>query len=431
MHIESRTVTFFPMLGLYLACSVVLLLTYTGQIGEANAYMGMQPWEMSVAGYVGFAVGLPVVAWVVSRTRGRPSDFFRLFYGTIAVNSFLVLHPVIGPLSAMEIFVGIIILFLPLLMIEMLDAVLPAIKIKGLVGSAWIEWLLVLILLLVVTSAAVRPPASAGFGLDLSYDRRLEGRDIYSAGSWLAYGLSMAMNGLAPYLAFRAGLRFRFHFFGLALAAVCFFYWLLGVKAPILYVLVALVMGILVRWGKLHNIGHYFLAAIVGLGLVVLFEWMLFDGYSLVADYFFRRLFAVQAEVQGYYLKFLMSDKAVAWSWLYGSVDPAFAATYYVGEHYFGNDQTNANTNAFFYQLAAKGFIGYSFALILVPLILVIFDRLYRSSRNPSYIFLGFLYGFLVVEQAYTVALVSSGVGALFLLTLLEVEFSAAKASTS
>lgn len=430
MSIESRTVTFFPMLGLYLACSVVLLLTYTGQIGEANAYMGMQPWDMSVAGYVGFAAGLPIVAWVASRTRGRPSDFFRLFYGTIAVTSFLVLHPVIGSLPATAIFAGLVLLFLPLLMIEVLDAIFPALKTKGLIGSAWLESLIVLALVVVVVSAAAHPPASAGFGLDASYERRLEGREIYRASSWLAYGVSMAMNGFAPYLAFRAGLRSRLYLFGFAVAAVCFFYWLLGVKAPLLYVLVALVIGIFVRKGELPRVGHYFVAAVVGFGLVVGVEWILFDGYSLVADYFFRRVFAVQAQVQGYYLKFLLDEKTVPWSWLYGSFDPDFAATYYIGGHYLGNEETNANTNAFFYQLAAKGFIGYIYALVLVPLILVIFDRLYRSSRNPSYIFLGFLYGLLVVEQAYTVALVSSGVGALFVLTSLETEFDPGKAVT-
>lgn len=430
MHYRTKYATYLPMLGLYLACSIVLLLTYIGQIGEANAYMGMKPWDMSVAGYVCFATGLAIVAWVASRSRGRPSDFFRIFYGTIAVTSFLVLHPINGPMPPPVIFAGIVILLLPLLMIEILDAILPTLKIKGLIASAWLEALVVLALLVLVVSAAANPPASAGFGIDFSYDRRLEGREIYAAGSWLAYGLSMAMNGLAPYLAFRAGLRSRLHLFGFAVAAVVFFYWLLGVKAPFLYVIASVAMGVVVRKGKLPSVSRYFLLAVLGLGVVVVVEWMLFDGYSLVADYFFRRLFIVQAEVQGYYLQFLFDEKAIPWSWLYGSFDRDFAATYYIGEHYFGNVETNANTNTFFDRLAAKGFIGYIGAVVLVPLILVIFDRLYRSSHNPSYIFLGFLYGLLVVEQAYTVALVSSGVAFLFLLTSLETKFDAGKAAS-
>ena len=431
MRIPSVGTAFFPCLALYLGCSAVLLLAYTGQIGEANAYMGMQPWDMSVAGYFGFAVGWPAVAWIVSRTQGRPSDFFRLFYGTIVATSFLVLHPVTGAFAATEIFTGVVLLFLPFVMMEVLDSVLPTIKIRGVVGSAWIELLIVLVLLLVVASAAARPPSSAGFGLDVSYDRRLEGRDIYGAGSLLAYGLSMAMNGLAPYLAFRAGLRSRFFIFGVALAAVGFFYWLLGVKAPLVFVIVAAALGIFVRKGNLSNVGRYFLAAVLGFGLVMLVEWLFFDGYSLIADFFFRRVFAVQAEIQGYYLKFLLNEKTVSWSWLYGSFDRSFAATFHIGEHFMGNEESNANTNAFFHQFAAKGFIGYIYTLVLVPFILVIFDRLYKSSRNPSYLFLGFLYGVLVIEQAYTVALVSSGVALLLVLTLLEAEFDAGKALTA
>lgn len=423
MRIKSRTVSFFPFLALHLACSVVLLVVYMGQIGEANAYVGMQPWDMSLAGYAGFLIGFPIVAWIVARTRGRPSDFFRLFYGTIVVNSFLVLHPVIGPLSAIEIFAGIAILLLPLLMIEVLDGILPAIRTRGVIGSVWIEWLLLLLLLSVVIAAAIRPPESAGFGLDVSYDRRLEGRDLYGAGSWLAYGLSMAMNGLAPYLAFRAGLRSRILLFVIALAAGCFFYWLLGVKAPFVFVVTAALMGLFVRKGHLASLSHYLLAAILGLGLVVVAEWLFFEGYSLIADYFFRRVFAVQAEIQGYYLKFLLNEKTVSWSWLYGSFDREFAASYYIGEHFMGNEASNANTNAFFHQFAARGLIGYIYALVFVPLMFVIFDRLHRSSRNPSYLFLGFLYGLLVLEQAYTVALLSSGIGILFVLTSLEAPF--------
>ena len=235
----------------------------------------------------------------------------------------------------------------------------------------------------------------------------------------MAYGLSMGMNGFAPYLAFRAGLRLNFIFLGLTLAAAVFFYWLLGVKAPILYVLAALVMGILVKRGN-NNFGKYFLTAIVALGLVVLFEWMFLDTYSFTADYFFRRLFADQAQVLGCYLKFVLEDKAVFWSSLYGFVDPTFEVTYYIGDRYFDNAQANVNVNAFFYQLASKGIFGYCYSVVLVPFFLVMLDRIYKSSCNPSYIFLGFLYGLLVVEQAFTVAMVSSGVGVLFFITLFE-----------
>jgi hypothetical protein len=412
------------MLGLYLACSFVMLFTYTGQIGEANAYMGMQPWDMPFAGYVVFAIGLPIMAWMAYRAHGRPADFFILFYGTITLTSFLVLHPITGPLTAGETGVGVVILLLPLLMVELFRVIIPAIRIKGLLPGKWVEYALVVALLSVIAMSAAHQPASAGFGLDVSYDRRLEGRDIFTAGSFLAYGLAMAMNGVSPYLGFRAGLYMRPLLLTGALAAVVFFYWLLGVKAPLLYVVAAFGLGVLVRRNLLSQVKYYFLGALLVLGLGVAIEWVMFDGYSAIADYFFRRLFTVQAEVQAYYVRFLMDGKSVPWSWLYGSFDPDFSAAYYVGEHYLGNPETNANTNTFLYELAAKGFLGYVFAIVFVPMLLVLFERLYQSSRNPSYLFLGFIYGLLVVEQAYTVALVSSGVGFLFVFTMLESGFA-------
>lgn len=419
-HLKLIKDRFFTTLVLYFLSSFILFYTYVGQLEEANSYMGMKPWSMSILGYIVFFIGLQFLALIVSRTSGNPSDFFKIFYGSITINSFLVLHSITGPLSAFELIFGVIILFLPIAVIYVMDAFLPLIRIKGRVKSEWIEFLLIILLLVVMVTSSLQPPMSAGFGLELSYDRRLEGREIYSAGSLLAYGLSMAMNGFAPYLAFRAGLRRRFLIFAVSFAASIYFYWLLGVKAPVLFVIAAFVMGFLVEQGKLKSFGDYFLIIITVLGLTVVLEWVLFDGYSLVADYFFRRLFAVQAEVLDYYLKFVLEEKPLIWSWLYGSMDPTFEVTYYIGELYFDNDQSNVNVNAFFLQLAAKGLIGYGSAMGFVSFVLILLDRLYKSSCNPSYIFLGFLYGLLIVEQAFTVAMVSSGVGVLFLMTIFE-----------
>ena len=420
MHIQSRALPFTRSLGLVALCAVVLLGTYEWQIGEANEYLGMQPWEMSLVGYLALLLGLPMVAWVISGSDGRPSDFFRLFYGAIVLTSFLVLHPVAGQLPESTVVLGLLVLFAPLLVLEFVGRAVPAIRIRGVFKASWIEFFVVTAVLLVVLLSATYPPASAGFGIADSYDRRLEGRDIYAAGTLLGYGLAMSMNGLAPYLGFVGGLRRRWGLLLIAVFSVVFFYWLLGVKAPGLYVIAAFVLGVMVRNGKIQEVPKLFLLAIAGLGMVVLFEWTFFDQYSVVADYFFRRLFAAQAEVQSYYLQFLSSVKPIPWSWAMGGSDDNFSPTYFIGEYYFDNPDSNVNTNAFLHALAAKGFAGYLWAIIVVALILVTFDRLYQIDRNPTYLFLGFLYGLLVVEQAYSVAFVSSGVGVLFLLALLE-----------
>ena len=365
-------------LGLITLCSVVLLGTYNWQIGEANEYLGMRPWVMSPVGYLALLFGLPTVAWVISGNAGRPSDFFRMFYGAIVLTSFLVLHPVAGYLPDSTVVIGLLVLFAPLLGLEFVGRALPAIRIRGVLKVSWIEFAVTIAVLLVVVLSATYPPASAGFGIEESYDRRLEGRDIYAAGSLLGYGLTMAMNGLAPYLGFVGGLRRRWGLLLIAVLSVVFFYWLLGVKAPGLYVIAAFVLGVMVRNGKIQEVPKLFLLAIAGLGMVVLFEWTFFDQYSVVADYFFRRLFAAQAEVQSYYLQFLSSVKPIPWSWTMGGSDDNFSPTYFIGEYYFDNPDSNVNTNAFLHALAAKGFAGYLWAIIVVALILVTFDRLYQ-----------------------------------------------------
>jgi hypothetical protein len=159
---------------------------------------------------------------------------------------------------------------------------------------------------------------------------------------------------------------------------------------------------------------------IIGLYFLVLIEWSLYDDYSIIADYGFRRLFSVQAQIQGYYLDFLMLNTQPFWSFLSGVHDQLFSAGYYIGFNYMGNQDSNANTNAFLHAFVANGILGYFVAIIFVSVFFVILDCLYRSTRNPTFILLGFIYGYLIIEQAFTTAMISSGVGLLFLLTFFE-----------
>ena len=78
------------------------------------------------------------------------------------------------------------------------------------------------------------------------------------------------------------------------------------------------------------------------------------------------------------------------------------------------------NTDAFLYALSASGLLGYLTAVLAVLLILALYDRLFSTSGNPVYLFLGFLFAVLLLEQAYSVALISSGVGLLTVLTAME-----------
>lgn len=411
---------FLSMLFLYVIYVFALVNTYDFQIADANAYAGMKPWEMTSAGWAVLAIALPLIALMASRIKGNPSDFFVLFYSAIPVISFLSLTSTSGKINNSILLPSLLIVIFPLLAIWVIQYLLPKLRWRGVVPSAIIERVFLGILFLVIMFSCVNAPASVGFDITALYDRRLEGRELYTAGSLIAYGLAMCMNGIAPYLAFRGAVNNRRLLTLTAFGSVVFFYWLLGVKAPIIYVLLSYLLGFLVKRRTVPNFVKYFLIGIIGLYFLVLFEWWFFDNYSLIADYGFRRLFPVQAEVQGFYLDFLMGDTPSNWNWLVGVPDQSFQVTYYIGEKYFGNSNGNVNTNAFLYAFAANGFLGYFFSILFVSTFLVGLDRLYRSTQNPTYLLIGFVYGILVNEQAFSTALLSSGVGLLFLLALLE-----------
>jgi hypothetical protein len=421
---------FLNMLFLYVIYARVMIHTYDFQLAEANAYAGMQPWEMTFAGWVILVITLPLMAFMATRVKGNPSDFFVIFYSSIPVISFFALTSTSGKIKDTILLPSLLIIVFPLLTIWVIQYLIPKITWRGFVPSKIIERALLGILFSVIMFSYISSPASAGFDIIASSDRRLEGRELYTAGSLIAYALGMCMNGLAPYLAFKGAINGRRLLFLTALCSVIFFYWLLGVKSPVMYVLMGYSMGLLAKRKNLHYLIKHFILIIIGLYFIVLVEWSLFDNYSVVADYGFRRLFPVQAQVQGYYLDVLMSDAPSAWSWLIGIPDKSFQATYFVGEKYFGNLDTNANTNAFLYAFAANGFLGYIFSILFVSSFLVGLDRLYRSTKNPTYLLIGFIYGALVTEQSFSTAMVSSGVGLLFLLTLLE-KYDAPIAATS
>ena len=397
-----------------------IIHTYDFQIAEANTYAGMQSWEMTIANWICLSIIVPTIAVVISRLKGNPSDFFLIFYSFIPVFSFYSLISTSGKISDDLLLSSFVIILFPLLALLVVKNFMPKIKWRGFISAKIIDQALLGILFLVVSYSYFNSPLSAGFDIDSSYERRLEGRDIYIAGSLIAYALAMCLNGLAPYLAFRSAFTRKNSLITISLCATIFFYWLLGVKAPFFYVTIAYVVGYLMRIKKIKYFSKYFILGIILLYIIVSIEWLFFDGYSLIADYGFRRLFPVQAEVQGFYLDFLLVNTPSFWNFLIGVSDQSFAATYYIGINYLGNPDSNVNTNAFLYAFMANGFLGYLFATLFISIFLVVLDRLYQSTKNPTYILIGFVYGYLLSEQAFTTAMVSSGVGLLFLLTLFE-----------
>lgn len=411
---------FLSYLLLYCLYVCTMIHTYTGQIMEENEYAGMHPWEMSGVGLFYLAVVVIFCALIASRHTGRPSDYFVFFYLSIPLLTFAALFSASGQLTESDIPLSLLILAFPVLPLLAARRFFPNIRFSGLFQSANVDRALIGLLVIIIGFSAASAPASAGFDILTSYDRRLEGRTIFAEGSLLAYAASICMNGVSPFVSFRGAINRKPFLASLSLISTVFYFWLVGVKAPFFYSVVAYCLGVLVLRGKLTILLKSFLIGTIIMYVVVLLEWLLNEGHSIVADYLFRRLFAVQAEVQGYYLAFLFDKKDINWHWFLGSYDTSFEVSYYVGWQYFGNTASNANTNAFLYAVTSNGVLGYIFAIAVVSIFLSAIDRLHKSSKNPSYIIIGLLYGVLLTEQAFSTALVSSGIATLVLIAMCE-----------
>ena len=159
---HPRRVSYRVLLALYGVNAAVLLAAQIGQIGEANEYMGMQPWHMDLAGYLLLLGGLPLLAWLNRRGAQGPSDFFRLFYCSIVLLSFLVLYPVAGPLPVLTLYLGAAALFAPMVALAWLGRAIPPLRVYGPIKPEWSSVLGIVLVVAVMLGVAVIAPDSAG-----------------------------------------------------------------------------------------------------------------------------------------------------------------------------------------------------------------------------------------------------------------------------
>jgi hypothetical protein len=418
--------------------SVILLVAYESVL--INSYIiyfnevipklaDIDSWIMSFQFLVLLTGFTLFFAWILSNAKWRPSDFFILFYGGITIFSFITLNPISGVSGEIDnkIFLSeFIILSLPLINLIFTRKImskiklLKYIKISQSISPNLINLIITALVILCILISFFHQPESIGFDFESSFKRRIEGREIYIAGSPFAYLMQMTTNGFLPYLAFKTGLHKKIINFIFIFFAALFFYWLVGLKAPILYVLATFVIGILIRNNKIKYMTVYFLSSVIFVWFVGLIEKAVTNQSLFINDFFFRRIFFDQAEVQGYYFDFLWNDIINNWDFLQGIRDPSINITYYIGEYYYNNQLSNVNTSAFLHAFVEKGATGLLISCLAVTSALVLLDTLWDKTKNPSYLFLGFLLGALLIEQSYTVIFISSGFLALLLITIFE-----------
>ncbi len=376
---------------------------------------GMNAWKMGPVGFLVLVACCLIVVPHLNKKYFLPSDFFLTFQFLVLVSPLAALYSASGYIDDSNLALTLLIASLPtfvMLIFRKIRLVVPKIPI---VESRVVVMALVLLIFVVIRWGYLNMPHSAGFSLSDSYSRRIEGRTLFVAGSLIAYLISMGTNLIAPFLSFWAGFRKNLVLLIVPFLTAIFFYWLLGIKATFLYGLAAYGLGWVVAHKKTTRIPILAMSVVFFLFGIFLIEWRI-NGYSYVADYFFRRVFSSNVQTQGYYFDMILNNPPEGWDFLFGLNKSDFSVTYFIGERYEGNSLGNANTNAFLVAFGQGGLAGYLGAVICIPAIFFFLDKLYLVDRNPVGLFVGFTFAVLILEQAYTTTLLSSGVGFMILL---------------
>ncbi len=393
------------------------LVIYVFQIADTNSYVGYQELVFDAQYVIRAAGSLVVLAALMPASIAKPSDFFCLFYGLFVVASYALFHAIGGEIYWLDYAAHFVILIFPLCIQRALGYVQVGFRVPGLLSARAVESLLLVLCVIGSLAMLIKRPDSAGFDLVTAYERRLEGRDIFAAGSLLGYLISMIANGFVPYLAFLGGNERRPLLLVSALVFVGALFYVLGLKAPFLYAGLAYLVGAGLRSSGGAGVYKVVLGSLWVLFVVFTVEVM-FDQISLVAELFFRRVFISPADVVNTYFDLMFGRNRGLWSAVSG-IDAPRGVTYLVGYLYSGNSEANANTSAFVYALCAGGVPGYLATVLLTVSVFSFFDSAFCGSGDHGFVFLGFEYALLLTEQGATTALVSSGIGVVGLLVLL------------
>lgn len=400
-----------------LIISIGILTAYALQLAETNEYMGYRVIPIGLGYVASLSLALGSSSFLMPTKIIKPSDFFSLIYGLFVLLPYSTLHPIRHEISFFDFSLYFYALATPLVVVKLVVLITPPIRFPAAIGQRVLVWLVLCFCLVGLALALSNAPSAAGFDFSTSYERRIEGRSIFSAGTPLAYINAAIVNGFAPFLAFFAAKRRSTHLLAISVICGLGYFYLLGLKAPILFIALAFIIGRLARTGKIHHFVTYMY--LLSLGAIALFiiEYLTF-GFSLTGDYLIRRAFSVPPYISSAYFEFMSSNSAIPWTSTDGT-DTTEPITFFIGEWFLGFPGLNANTNAFLYQLAAGGIPMYLLTTLLVASVFALLDSAYATKREPALLYLGFSYSILITEQAAITAIVSSGLGLLIALTVL------------
>lgn len=395
-----------------------LLMVYflaESQIIASNAYAGM------VGLSFGFEANIASLAFLVSmlflffNNDVSPQGIFVATTLLLSNIWFFVFYSVSGYGSAELLGIAAFILFFPLLLVTLSGRLLKINYIRGMPISGMIPVRveLVIVLLLTITSLVIYGKVGIGFSLEESYTRRASGRTLVTGFS--GYLFAICVNGLAPLLSFLAVYNRRFVFLLPAIVFSILGYGFTGVKAPLGYVGLMAMFAIFYNSGGRNIMVPLTISIFFTVGVAIL-EYFTFE-FSLIADFIIRRAFLLSSQLKMYYIDFL-STPTPDFDMLAG-FRRDYSVTYHIGDVYKGDIESNANTISFLTTLAQNGIFGYIFNVVFVAVFFGFLNSLYKKTQHKVWLAIAMLYSLIMLEQSFTIAFVTSGIGASVLLLLI------------
>lgn len=400
---------------LALLCVMALVL-YVGQFEDTNAYVGIYPMQAlsEVAYWLVLFAWLAMVASLFPMQVRYPSDVFLALYliGTCLWSG--AYWPATRLMSLPQSLLLALLLLLPAVLVKAAQLLVRTVPLRLpdlplALSQSQLTSVLGAFLMLAAVLGYGAAGADGGFDFEEAVVRRLAGRDSFAGQTVAAYMVQMSMNGVAPLLAYLGALRRSWAPVLLALAFAVFGFWLVATKAPLLFVILLATLGYLVRTGRVVHFARWLVLTLaVAMGVAILELWI-FD-LSLIAEFVIRRMILVSSTIQVYFFDALARDGLLTLLFNGLSIADYASPEYFIGDNYMGSEATNANTNAYLHQIANSGVFSYFAVAFGTALLTGAFDLRFDNGRHADGFGLAALLGFLLVEQAFTTALVSSGV---------------------
>ncbi|MDX4048464.1 O-antigen polymerase [Aliarcobacter skirrowii] len=408
----------FKSIFIFLFIFISILYLYTNQIQPDNEYVGMKSIVYNFRFFTMLIFHFILIIFLIRYKNTLIINFINL-YLLFVIIWFLIFFDLVGEVELKHYLLLLTIYLIPIIIFKLLsnsifnfnknlNLIIPRVKLPLFVSLE-----IILTIILIFNILLIGSLLSLNFDYASSYSRRSLGYEMISG--FTAYIFSMSLNGIAPYLAFLSIFKKKYIYFFISLLFTIMSFGFIGTKAPIFYTLIFAFLGFIIS-SRSFNVSYFMLKVIFLVLFVSVVEYLIFN-YSLVADIIVRRAFIVVSQNQIYFIDYFFNYFDF-YDWIFGKGKDI---TYIVGDIYHIFPNTNANVNAFLYEIGRNGIFGFIIMNIFLLIFFTILDYIYKKYNKKEILGVGILYVILLFEQSYSTAFVTSGIGLITILTILAI----------